>query len=133
MGGDSGRPANFFVIEDDPDHQKIAELTLLAAGITEITLFSTGEEALGFFEESNPPAPPEEQVILIDLMLPKLSGLELLKRLRKDSRWGSSRMVVLTCSTSLEDRARSEEYGADAFFPKPLSLEYVQKIVTALS
>lgn len=132
MNGDSERATKFFVIEDDPDHQKIAELTLLAAGITDITLFSTGEEALDFFEESSPPAPPEEKVILIDLMLPRISGLELLKRLRKDNRWGSSRMVVLTCSTSREDRAKSEEYGADDFFPKPLSVEYVQKIVTAL-
>jgi len=124
----SGRQARFYVIEDDPDHQKIAEMTLHAAGINNIILFSTGEEAMEFFTASDP---AEEAVILIDLMLPNISGLEILQRLRKDSRWGSARMVVLTCSTSSEDRSRSRDYGADDFQSKPLSLEYIQKIISS--
>jgi CheY-like chemotaxis protein len=123
-----GRLAHFYVIEDDPDHQKIAEMTLHAAGISDVILFSTGEEAMDFFTASNP---AEEAVILIDLMLPNISGLEILQRLKKDPRWGSSHMVVLTCSTSSEDRSRSRELGADDFQSKPLSLKYVQKILSS--
>ena len=42
----------FFVIEDDLDHQKIAEMTLHSVGVTDIIFFETGEEALEFFERS---------------------------------------------------------------------------------
>lgn len=118
-----------FVIEDDLDHQKIAEMTLKSAGIKNITFFSTGEEAMDFFSESDPPDTTAERIILIDLMLPQIGGLEILQQLREDSRWGSSRMVVLTCSTSQEHRLQSEKLGADEFFSKPLRLEYVQKII----
>jgi two-component system alkaline phosphatase synthesis response regulator PhoP len=126
--GSGGGSSCFYVIEDDPDHQKIAEMTLQAAGISDIMLFSTGEEAMDFFTASGPAA---EAVILIDLMLPNIGGLEILQRLRKDSRWGSCHMVVLTCSTSSADRSRSQELGADDFQSKPLSLEYVQKILSS--
>ncbi len=119
-----------YVIEDDPDHQKIAEMTLQSAGIENIIFFSTGEEAMDFFSDSDPPGTAEERVILIDLMLPNIGGLEILQKLREDSRWASSRMVVLPCSTSQEHRLESERLGADEFFSKPLRLEYVQKIIS---
>lgn len=121
-------PAKYFVIEDDPDHQKIAQMTLQSMGVEDATFFDTGEDAMDYFEESDPDPEVKERIILIDLMLPRISGFEILRKLRKDERWGSSTMVVLTCSTSPEDRARSEEYGADAFFSKPLRIEYLRKI-----
>ena len=74
-----------YVIEDDPDHQKIAEMTLQSAGIENIIFFSTGEEAMDFFSDSDPPGTAEERVILIDLMLPNIGGLEILQKLREDS------------------------------------------------
>jgi sigma-B regulation protein RsbU (phosphoserine phosphatase) len=122
----------FFVIEDDPDHQLIARMALESAGIDQVTCFSTGEEAIAFFEQSDPDPSRTEQVILIDLMLPAIGGLEILQRLRHDERWGSSTMVVLTCSTSSDDRARSEQYGADRFLSKPLHRDHVREILASL-
>ncbi len=123
---ETSRSARYFVIEDDPDHQKIAEMTLRSIGVSDITFFDTGEDAMSYFEGSAPEPGTGESIILIDLMLPRLSGFDILRKLRGDRRWGSSTMVVLTCSTSPEDRARSEEYGADAFFSKPLRVEYLK-------
>ena len=123
----------FFVIEDDPDHQKIAEMTLQSAGVSDITFFSTGEEAIDFFESGQPGETDTPPVILIDLMLPKISGLEILEHLRGNKSWQACKKVVLTCSTSLEDQTRSLASGADAFFSKPFSRKYLEKILDTLA
>jgi len=131
-GGTSLRQLEVYVIEDDLDHQMIAQMALKSAGVEEITCFSTGEEAISFFETREPSSSEKPTVILIDLMLPAIGGLEILQRLRHDEQWGSSTMVVLTCSTSSEDRAKSREFGADRFLSKPLRLENVQEILSSL-
>lgn len=130
--GTAAGKTEVYVIEDDPDHQVIARMALASAGIDEITCFGTGEEAIAFFESRGPGTSEVLRVIFIDLMLPAIGGLEILQRLRHDERWGSSTMVVLTCSTSEEDRARSREYGADRYLPKPLKTETVQEIISSL-
>ena len=122
----------FFVIEDDPDHQIIAKMTLHSAGISDIRVFGTGEEAMEYFESSSPESESADSVILIDLMLPKISGVEILKKLRGNESWRAARKVVLTCSTSPADRARCDENGADAFLSKPLRQENVQEILSSL-
>lgn len=124
-------PAKIYVIEDDLDHQKIAELTLRAAGVHQIVFFSTGEEAMEYFHQIAPAQEPSMNIIFIDLMLPQISGLEILKRLKSDERWKSSRMVVLTCSTDMNDRILSEQLGADDFLTKPLRSDYVKRILSS--
>lgn len=124
-------PARIFVIEDDLDHQKIAELTLRAAGIQQIQFFSTGEEAMEYFVRMPPAQAGSSNIIFIDLMLPHIGGLEILKRLRLDERWKSSRMVMLTCSTDKNDRVVSQQLGADDFLTKPLRSDYVRKILAS--
>jgi DNA-binding response OmpR family regulator len=121
----------FYVIEDDPDHQMIAQMTLKSAGVDQVTIFATGEDAISFFENRDPESPETPRVILIDLMLPAIGGLEILQRLRHDARWGESKMIVLSCSTSDEDRAKSREYGADRFLSKPLRMENVLEIISS--
>ncbi len=123
----------FIVIEDDPDHQKIAEMVLNSAGIQDITFFATGEEAISYFQETEPNRSTDGQVILIDLMLPNIGGLEILQHLRENTRWQAATLVVLSCSTSADDRRRSREYGADAFLSKPLRQENVKEILSSVS
>ena len=133
VAGDASlRQFEFYVIEDDPDHQMIARMTLSSAGIDKVKVFDTGEDAISFFETCDPESSEVPRVILIDLMLPAIGGLEILQRLRHDSRWGASTMIVLSCSTSDEDRAKSREYGADRFLYKPLCLENVREIISSL-
>jgi CheY-like chemotaxis protein len=130
---ESSSTARFLVIEDDPDHQKIAAMTLQSEGISDITFFNNGEEAIAFFEADNPGNPNRLPIILIDLMLPNISGFDILEHLRSNERWKACKKVVLTCSTSLEDQTRSLKYGADAFFSKPFRREYLQEIIASLS
>ena len=131
-GDTSLRQLEFYVIEDDPDHQMIAQMTLSSAGMDQVMFFDTGEDAISFFETCDPESSERPGVILIDLMLPAIGGLEILQHLRHDARWGASTMIVLSCSTSDEDRAKSREYGADRFLSKPLRLENVLEIISSL-
>ena len=131
-GDTSLRQLEFYVIEDDPDHQMIAQMTLSSAGMDQVMFFDTGEDAISFFETRDPESSEVPGVILIDLMLPAIGGLEILQRLRHDARWGASTMIMLSCSTSDKDRARSREYGADRFLSKPLRLENVLEIISSL-
>ena len=126
-----GVRTSFIVIEDDPDHQKIAEMILNAAGIDDIIFFGTGEEAIEYFSEEQPDPNDTNPVILIDLMLPKISGFEILQHLKENRRWQASKAVVLSCSTSPEDRERSAECGADAFLCKPLRPENVKELLAS--
>lgn len=130
---DSSSQTQVFVIEDDPDHQKIAEIALRAAGVERIIFFGNGEEAMEFFQKEAPDSTTSGPVIFIDLMLPNISGLEILDNLKRNDRWQSSVMVVLTCSTSSEDRTMSEKLGADGYLIKPLQIESVREILTSLS
>jgi CheY-like chemotaxis protein len=128
----SGR-TKVYVIEDDPDHQKIAEFALRAAGVESIVFFGNGEEAMEYFQKEEPESTTSSPVIFIDLMLPNIGGLEILANLKSDDRWRSSVMVVLTCSTSNDDRVMSEKLGADGYLIKPLQAESVRKILTSLT
>jgi CheY-like chemotaxis protein len=130
---EDGTPTRFIVIEDDTDHQKIAEMVLNSAGVRDITFFGTGEEAISHFQETEPTGSTARQVILIDLMLPNIGGLEILQHLKGDARWQAATRVVLSCSTSADDRRLSREYGADAFLSKPLRRENVKEILSTVS
>lgn len=71
-----------------------------------------GEEALAFLDQ-DPPA-----VVLLDLMLPKLDGFEVLEALRKKKKWGEVPVIILSNLNQPEDMKRGKELGADDYFIK---------------
>ena len=113
------------VVEDNPDD---ADLTLRAfeesKALNEIVVARDGEEALdylfatGSFAGRDPRVMPE--VVLLDLKLPKVDGLEVLRRIRADERTRRLAVVVLTSSKEEGDIIRSYDLGANSFVQKPV-------------
>ena len=113
------------VVEDNPDDEELTLRALKSAKIAnEIVVTRDGNEALEFvfgkgqYEGRDLGRMPA--VILLDLKLPKLNGLEVLKHLRADSRTKLIPVVVLTSSSEDEDMLRSYEFGANSYVRKPV-------------
>ncbi len=88
-------------------------------------LFSTGD-----FEGKN--AEPLPHLILLDLKLPKLNGLEVLKRMRAEKRTKYIPVVVLTSSTEEKDIINSYELGANGFVQKPMDFNKFVEVANQL-
>ena len=125
------------LVEDNPDDEELTTRALRKANIAnEIVVARDGREALDFvFGEgahtgrdlSRMPA-----VILLDLKLPKLNGLDVLQRLRADDRTKFIPTVVLTSSSEDEDMVRSYRFGANSYVRKPVEFGSFANAVSQL-
>ena len=106
--------ARVFVVDDDAAVCRLARHILELAG-HEAVMFYDGQQALEALERSTP------DVVFTDLMMPRMDGLELLKRIRADARWATLPVVMLTARGGAADRRQAEEVGVSDFLTKPFS------------
>ena len=120
------------------DNQSDIDLTLRAfskANIAnEVVVVQDGQEALEYLFSTGPYADrktePRIAVILMDLKLPKVNGLEALQKIRSDSRTKRLPVVILTSSQEEEDIAASYDLGANSYIRKPVDfLQFSEAIV----
>jgi DNA-binding response OmpR family regulator len=104
--------ARVLVVEDDRTVSGVVEAYLLKAGL-EPRVVADGLEALGVWQQWRP------DLVVLDLMLPGLPGLELLRRMRADA--DATPVVVLSARGDEEDRVVGLEFGADDYLVKPFS------------
>jgi two-component system response regulator len=113
------------------DNANDAELTLRALKqrnlANQVFVCRDGAEAINFFAQSASPVP---KVILLDLKLPKVDGLEVLRRLKGDTRTKSIPVVVLTSSREEPDIERAYELGANSYIVKPVDFEAFARAVS---
>ena len=111
------------LVEDDPDHEALAVRALKKSNVVnDILVAHDGEEALEMLHGDGPKALKElPQVILLDLKLPKIDGLEVLQRIRENERTRRMPVVVLTSSDEERDLARSYQLGVNSYIRKPVS------------
>jgi two-component system phosphate regulon response regulator PhoB len=102
------------VVEDEAALQQVLAYNLEAAGF-EVAQAHDGEEALTLLEERMP------DLVLLDWMLPQLSGLELCRRLRRRPETQHLPIIILTARGEEPDRLRGLDTGADDFVTKPFS------------
>ena len=122
------------LVEDDPDHADlITEVLVEGDTETEIILVQDGMAAVDYFHELgiewNGRIDCKIMLVILDLNLPKVSGMEVLKLLKKNSKYNKIPVVVL--STSSDQRTIDEVYknGANGYFVKPSSYEeFVEKV-----
>ncbi len=121
---------NILLVEDNADDRDLTIMVLKDSKIAnEIDIAGDGEEALQYFEDQSRPLPA---LVLLDLKLPKIMGLDVLKRLRADERTKLVPVVVLTSSKEESDRYRSYVEGVNAYVVKPVEFDASSEAVKAL-
>lgn len=125
------------LVEDNPDDEALTLRALKKNNIlNEVVVAHDGEEALeylfgtGKYEGRDTSIQP--QVILLDLQLPKINGLEVLKRLRADKRTMLQPVVILTTSSEEMDVIASYENGANSYTRKPVDFNQFIEAVKQL-
>ena len=117
-------PMRILLVEDNPDDE---ELTIRAFKknnlANEIDVARDGVQALEYFFPKEGPPPPLPQLVLLDLKLPKVSGLEVLKALRADTRTRRMPVVILTSSAEERDLVDGYELGANSYIRKPVDFD----------
>ena len=113
------------LVEDNPDDEELTRVAFEESRIAnELVVTRDGAEALEWIFGSGAYAERDlrimPSVILLDLKLPKVDGLEVLERLRADDRTRRIPVVILTSSKEQEDVARSYDRGANSYVRKPV-------------
>lgn len=129
---DSSNPLSFRVllIEDaEPDALLVSEALEQGGLKFDLEVLDDGEKAVEFVErvESDDSAPCPDLIIL-DLNLPKMAGTQVLERVRKNSRFQSVPVVILTSSDSPRDKVRTANLGATGYFQKSSRLDDFMKL-----
>ena len=111
------------LVEDDPDHELLTIRALKKANVNnEIFVAHDGEEASRFlFGSGDALAQQLPQVVLLDLKLPKVDGLEVLRRIRENKRTRLLPVVMLTSSDEESDIVRSYKLGVNSYIRKPVN------------
>lgn len=123
------------LVEDNPDDQILTLRAFKKNNIqNRIVVVADGQEALdclfGVGEYENGPVTPE--VILLDLNLPRIDGLEFLRRIRSDPRTRLFPVVVLTSSREESDLLESYNHGANSYIRKPVDFNEFSEAVRRL-
>lgn len=129
--------SRILLVEDNPDHQELTLMTLAENNVlNEVVVANDGLEALeylfgtGRYEGRDAREVPA--LVLLDLKLPKLSGIDVLRRVREDDRTRFVPVVILTSSSEEEDIVASLRNGANSYVRKPVDfsrfVEQVQRL-----
>ncbi len=100
-----------------------------------LNIVRDGEECLDYIYQrgkySKPETAPQPGILLLDIRMPKMDGLEVLKHIREDKQFKRLPVIILTTSREEEDRLRSYELGVNAYIVKPVGFEnFCQAIKT---
>jgi DNA-binding response OmpR family regulator len=110
------------IVDDEVDLVKTIQFTLEAEGYKVLVSYN-GEDALNQSRKENP------DLILLDLMLPKLDGYKVCRLLKFDEQYKHIPILMLTAKTQQKDRLLGMETGADEYITKPFDIEELMEKV----
>ena len=128
------QPIDILLVEDNPDDLELALHSLRKENLANnIHVARDGEEALEFLFASTAPdellleSPPK--LILLDLKLPKVDGMEVLRRIKADERTKTIPVVILTSSKEDRDLVQGYGLGANSYIQKPVDFDQFTEAV----
>jgi CheY-like chemotaxis protein len=101
------------IVEDEEDIQKVIRMSLQFRGVRDVALANSGEECLARVHEVQP------DLILLDVQMPKMDGLETCRRLKQDPNTRDIPVIFLSAMAQASDRKRGMEAGAAGYLTKP--------------
>jgi two-component system response regulator len=128
------KPPTILLVEDNPDDEALTLRAFKKSKVrNEVIVMRDGAEALAYlFPADDGDRKPHPALILLDLNLPKIGGLEVLRKMRADERTQMIPVVVLTSSKLEEDILDSYRNGANAYVRKPVKFSDFTEAVNAL-
>ena len=132
-----GEPILVMLVEDNADHAELVIRTLEEHRIAnKVRHFLDGQSALDYLfhrgEYSDPAANARPHVILLDLRLPRVDGIDVLKAIKEDDHLKSIPVVVLTTSEAEKDVAKAYYNHANSYLVKPVGFEEFKKLMDDL-
>lgn len=130
-------PAHVLLVEDDENDVFFLRRAFSGAGVeVQLHVAQDGREALEFLRITNNDGqgvPPLPGLVLLDLKIPYIPGMEVLRRIRAERRLSSVIVVVLTSSAAESDLVQAYELGANSYLVKPSRQEERIEMVSALA
>ena len=122
------------LVEDNPDDEELILRGLRGTSLTNpIDVARDGQEALDYlFGNHDQAAKPVPVVVLLDLMLPRVDGFEVLKRIRAEERTRRLPVVILTSSSEDRDLINGYDLGANSYVRKPVRFEELATAIAQL-
>ena len=105
-------PETILVVDDDPDIARFVEVNLRSAGY-DVAVAGDGEEAIDKAMELRP------DLVLLDVMMPRIDGFEVAQRLRKNPQTANTSIIMLTAKALSADKVTGLQSGADDYIIKP--------------
>lgn len=120
-------PVRIIMIEDDEGHARLIERNIRRAGVNnEIVPFTNGTEAVKFlFTQASGGGSQDGEalLILLDLNLPDMTGIDILKRVKEDPKLRYAPVVVLTTTDDAQEIKRCYELGCNVYITKPVNYD----------
>ncbi|MFK7758609.1 MAG: response regulator [Phycisphaerales bacterium] len=131
----SSRMVHFLLVEDDDDHADLVRRAFDHNKIVNtLERVSDGVQALDYLNQLGEYADAVlPDVILLDLNLPKISGLELLAKIKSDEKMKRIPVVIMTTSTCVSDTDKAYEHHVNSFLSKPIDFEKFQLMIHDLN
>ena len=114
------------VVEDNLEMRNIISIRLEINGYKVISA-EDGQQALDITKKENP------DLLILDLMLPKITGFEVCRMLKFDDKYKKLPIIILSALDQQDDREKAVQSGADAYFIKPFDLELLLSKIKSLT
>ncbi len=130
MNSNNRKPAYIIAVDDDPDDRDMIEMALSETKLpTRLELLQDGESLMQHLQDTTKPVP---DMILLDINMPRMNGLEALAQIKQHPRLKTIPIVMLTTSKTQDDITRSYQLGCNSYISKPVLYETLVDLMNML-